>query len=174
MAKNRRDLDVKTQTPNISHAELDVKTQDAAATHSEPKLKFQINPIRVNLENVRPTNFFRHGSRKIEMSVTGRNICQRCGGECRVYCTPTFHSADGNPKRIQHIKCQSCGATDKIPHTLGVPYELLTVDGRDSPLASVMLHVAALAEKMPGFSDEEQQHITAELEAKLKEFIQPI
>ncbi len=174
MGKQQRRDDVKTQTVAYKIADPDIKTQDAEVVAAKPKLKFTINPVRVNLALIRPTNFFRHGARKIEMSITGRNICQRCGGECKVYCAPTFQSADGNPKRIQHIKCRSCGATDKVPHTLGVPYELLTVDGRDSPLASVMLHVAALAEKMPGFSEEEQQHISAELEAKLREFIQPV
>lgn len=174
MAKNRRDLDnVKTQTPNIAHAELDVKTQDAAVTHAEPKLKFQINPVRVNFALIRPTNFFRHKSQVIEMDINGRNVCQRCGGVCGVT-SLQHHSSDGDPKKMRWIKCKDCGASDKIPISTRAPYELLTPGGKDSPLASVLLHVAALAEKMPTFTDEEQQHISDELEAKLREFIQPV
>jgi len=174
MAKQQRRDDVKTQTVAYKIADPEIKTQDVEVVSAKPKLKFTISPVRVNFALIRPTNFFRHGARKIEMSITGRNICRMCGGECKVESSPTFHSSDGNPKRIQKIKCQACGATDKVIHSIGTPYELLTPSAKDSPLASVMLHVAALAEKMPTFTEAEQQHISDELESKLREFIQPV
>lgn len=123
--------------------------------------------VRINTNDARPTYYFKRGGEIIRMDIDGRRICRQCGGKCLVVSSPTFASQDGSPKRIQHVKCTRCGVTEKFAYSMAVPYTILCPEAKDHPMAGLLSDIAALADAMLALTDERQQEIVEQLSGTL-------